>query len=138
MSVDIEEIVLTTEEVTEHLRAVMAEFGPDHVYDKKGEQIVCYYVEYETLGENGLRENPQAPGCLVGQILFRAGVPLEALAEFDNIGSIEAVIEREYVQVPEACNQALCELQQSQDGGDHWGLAEENYYKRLSLEGVTY
>ena len=58
----------TSEDALADIRAVVAN-DPDRIYDS-GDHF-CYYVQNAT------------PSCLIGHVLARRGVPIEAMAEFD-------------------------------------------------------
>jgi len=54
----------------EVMREVVAEVGPGYVYGQ------CRYVDYEG--------TVRKPGCLIGRVLNRLGLPLETMEEIDN------------------------------------------------------
>lgn len=60
----------------EALRAEVAQEGPDHVYEKPDGDD-CFY----TWGGQ--------PSCLVGRALFRLGVPLDELRDWENANARE-------------------------------------------------
>jgi hypothetical protein len=66
-----EKVLLTEENVTDAFKAIIEEFGADYVYRKRGLADSCFYVHKTPEGE--------VPGCIVGQLLHRLGVPLEVL-----------------------------------------------------------
>jgi hypothetical protein len=66
-----EKVLLTEKNVTEAFRQIIEDFGADYVYRKRGLADSCFYVHKTPEGE--------APGCIVGQLLHRLGVPLEVL-----------------------------------------------------------
>jgi hypothetical protein len=72
---------ITDEQLMDTLRAVVAE-SPDKIYARPEHMpalasTTCFYVHTDTDGA------PEAPGCIVGTVLNRLGVPLEVLAEHE-------------------------------------------------------
>lgn len=61
-------IELTLARTNELLDEIVSDFGADYAYP----YTVCRYVQESPAGP--------APSCLVGHVLHRAGVPLDALA----------------------------------------------------------
>lgn len=87
-------IELTEALVLDLLDEAVAEKGEDHLYENPDEPGACTYVHgydaVETRDEYGdlvEREFVQAddltPGCIVGDVLHRAGVPLELFQELN-------------------------------------------------------
>lgn len=76
-------ITLTVDTVNPVLDALLKEFGEDYVYPGSKDKA-CYYVA------NG------QPSCLVGQVLYRLGVPIETLEEYDEVGSVFELSNSEY------------------------------------------
>lgn len=81
-------LVTTLDEVRETLKGVVADAAPDFVYtDPNGiradqnhdRSIKCAYVHGDK------------PGCIVGQVLHRLGVPLATLAECEDSTATQAV-----------------------------------------------
>ena len=67
-------INLTTRNVSQLLRKVVNEAGPDHV-DPNAVRSVCEYTSSDSNGEN------LVPECIVGRIMVEAGVPVEVLSQ---------------------------------------------------------
>lgn len=65
---------VTKEKVIELLREVVAEFGEDYLYKIPdgcdGHDGRCLYVHTDDVGN-------RCPGCIVGQVLHRLGVPFD-------------------------------------------------------------
>jgi hypothetical protein len=102
------------------LRAVVAE-RPEHVYNAPDHMRTedngneCFYVHVDRHGEN-----PE-PGCLVGCVLNRLGVPLASLARWEHFGvnaMAGAVVEASVDVV-----QVLAIAQDAQDNGATWERA---------------
>lgn len=71
-------ITLTVDTVNPVLDALLKEFGEDYVYPGS-KYKVCSYAA------NG------QPSCLVGQVFYRLGVPIETLEEYDEVGNVLAL-----------------------------------------------
>lgn len=107
------------------MREVVAEQGADFIYEDelgfRGEGAVCKYVH------RSVDAAPAAPhpGCLIGQALYRCGVPLEWLDRADSgyFGGTTASIVVEKLGFTELVAIAAGVAQRSQDSGDRWGLA---------------
>lgn len=107
------------------LRAVVAEFGPEYVYVNASGQragqchvggktaIDCSYV-------HGM-DNDLRPGCLVGQVCHRHGVPLVVLQTYE--GSAFGTFGEDAGIANEDAQQILHAAQMAQDGGRPWGVA---------------
>ncbi|MFD3361605.1 hypothetical protein ACFWW5_00695 [Streptomyces albidoflavus] len=113
-----ERIKVTPEQVLDVMREVVAEAGEEFMYEPPGEIGTCLYV-HRTPGDAA-----DVPGCLVGQVLHRLGVPLDELAEHE--------AERALTMVPEFIDAgkhkgllalALNRAQARQDLGYPWGAA---------------
>lgn len=104
--------LLTYDRDLELLRALVAEFGEDYVYARHDDLVTCLYVHGDQ------------PGCGVGHVLRRAGVPLDVLRAADAAknSSVLNVVEFRAYASPEALR-LLAEFQNVQDAGDPWGEA---------------
>ncbi|MEU9708016.1 hypothetical protein AB0E21_05295 [Streptomyces sp. NPDC047967] len=112
---------ITDEKVTKVLKEVVAE-NPDRVYEAPDHQLAdatttCFYVHTDDL-----TEEPVAPGCLVGQVLHRLGVPLEHLWELEGYDAHQAVAALG-LPVSGRTLQLLGQAQAHQDSGKTWGEA---------------
>lgn len=114
-------IELTYERVNELLDEAIAEKGADYVYkDEMGRvagidtETCCQYVHGE--GDS------KAPGCIAGNVLHRAGVPL---GEFNRVESLAVapLLDLLGVRMPDEAVSLLAEIQGRQDKGWTWGLA---------------
>jgi hypothetical protein len=111
-------IVLTDTQVLSALRQI-AEENPEKVYvapaDMRDEWGSCYYVHRDDQGN-------ESPGCIVGQVLHRLGVPLADLKEAETLGATAAV--RLTTQgVSDNVSDFLRFVQQKQDRGVTWSKA---------------
>lgn len=124
---------ITDDTVLSTLRAVVAE-RPDHVYTRPVHMLPiigsdghkaadCLYVHTAPDDESDL-----TPGCLVGTVLHRLGVPLEELAGNEGTGGFEVAADH---GVSEGLCWFLGAVQSRQDSGKPWGVAlasaEEDY-----------
>lgn len=100
--------VVSDDELLATLDGLVADFGTDH-------HASCTYVM-----EDG-------PECIVGHVLHRLGVPLEALdrMEGDAFGQGDNSLWSAYVQMDEKQRHALRIAQVRQDTGSNWGTAVE-------------
>jgi hypothetical protein len=96
-------------------RIVREEENEGFIYERPVPEGECRYVHFD-LDDDGNRIN-ERPGCLVGQILSRAGVPLSELelSEGRSAGVLPFF---------DAGAKNIMDLAQAvQDGGDTWGQA---------------
>jgi hypothetical protein len=101
----------------ELLTDVVDVFGPDTVYEK---------MVAPGAPDNGLGcryEWQGSPSCLVGQALFRAGVPTEKLVEFDLRDLPARSISSRGVGVTPEAAQVFQAAQTVQDADGTWGEA---------------
>jgi hypothetical protein len=114
----VERINVTESRVMDVLREVVAE-RPDYVYKAPGHQVAglesCFYVHTDAEG------NDPKPGCLVGAVLHRLGVPLEELAEREGTGAY--IVASELLCTTMGAAHALDYAQSCQDAGDTWAGA---------------
>lgn len=101
---------LTLDRAVELAREVVAEKGADFVYEEEEGAWGGLYVH---AGDK--------PGCLVGHILLRHGVPVETLKNYNSMG-IAWVADETGVAAAEATN-FLESVQGDQDDGHSWGKA---------------
>ena len=116
--------MLTTEDVIRFAREAVEEMGADHIspaYRTGDDEIptdeidplrhphsLCRYVTPDG-----------KPGCIVGHVLHKAGVTLDALSEQEGNGaySVASGVEIEVTGV-----ETLSKFQRLQDGGVPWGF----------------
>lgn len=119
--------MITTQQVTDAITAIVAEAGEGFVYIAPGNK--CVYVH------NG------EPSCIVGRTLAKLGITIETLEPFDTLchggaagahtviaSLVDAGIE---FDDPDTIASALRAAQSEQDDGARWGYALETY--RASL-----
>ncbi|MYR95440.1 MULTISPECIES: hypothetical protein [unclassified Streptomyces] len=129
-AVQVDPASITDEKVMQVLKEVVAE-NPDRVYDAPEHQLTddsttCFYVHTDDLtGE------PVSPGCLVGQVLNRLGLPLHRLEELEGYDAPQAVTALG-LPVSGRTLRVLGQAQQFQDSGKTWGEA----YARTMGEGI--
>ena len=111
-------IEMNYDETVTILSDIVEEFGPETVYQKKGEGR-CVYTH------NG------QPDCLVGKFLARVGVPIERLEAADKPHGattsadtlLEALEMEGVLRVDRLAHYLLAEVQYRQDGSEAWGDA---------------
>jgi hypothetical protein len=110
MTEQTEQIHLTKELALEYMREAVDEYGAGFVYDPP--DGTCVYTQ------NG------KASCLIGQVLVRAGVPIEA---FEDSGANFARLDYAVLQLPAEISgdliEALLIAQDTQDIGRTWGEA---------------
>lgn len=97
--------------------------GEDFVYERGRTRGPCLYWH----------ESEGAPGCIIGTILWLAGVSSEDISYCDK-GSSLAVINSERVKkffTPDAVEYADA-MQQDQDNGKSWGAAVDRTFKNYN------
>lgn len=111
---------ITDKTVMTTLREVVAE-RPDFVYKAQTTYSdddatpMCGYVH---TNENGA----QIPGCLVGHVLAKLGIPLDTLADFEGRGA-HTVVRGLDLNLSQQTERVLWIAQVEQDSGKPWGEA---------------
>jgi len=117
-------IALSVESVAEALREAVEEKGADYVYtNEAGEvanlenavEIQCQYVHTDK------------PGCIVGNVLHRLGVPLYVLSDYETRPArsvVESLSGRGILEFERKALDMLRYAQSYQDNGNSWGDAE--------------
>lgn len=124
------QVVLTDEEVHEHLKAIVAEAGRDFVYRPPTEAgTSCYYATYSN---TDALEDATGPGCLIGQMLFRAGMTLYDLTRLDHVGSVRTLIANRILVVSDRCGDVLARVQEFQDRGMSWGECLDKFERDMA------
>lgn len=112
-------ITLSDEQVMNALRDVVAE-NPDKVYkapeSMRGYWGTCFYVHHN---EDGSKE----PGCIVGTVLHRLGVSLDALQGQEGLQAMSATHGLGVKGLTDEARYTLRRVQRRQDRGDSWGAA---------------
>ena len=105
------------------LDQILAKFGEDYVYvNRYGEQAdpdtrpSCFYVH----GDGATR--PKEPGCIIGQLLHRLGVPLDSFSLLEGEAA-DSVVKKFFPRTSGAVLTFLRDVQHWQDGGRSWGAA---------------
>lgn len=118
--------VITPEQIRQAALKVYREVGPDYTYKDVVPEwnpntlgAVCRYVVND---DNGQR----VPGCIVGRILFEAGVPVKKLESIENDNAMNFMTNlaiagwwegtQEHVEI----DAALLRAQQHQDQAGSW------------------
>jgi hypothetical protein len=113
-----ERIKVTGDAVISTLREV-ADEHPDYVYEAPTSQLApglsCFYVHGK--GESAV------PGCIVGHVLNRLGVPLNSLAQHEGNDACDLADKFLEIQGDLAvdAHSAIMGAQQNQDSGRPWG-----------------
>lgn len=119
-----EKITVSEADVINTLQEIVDE-QPDYVYARpahmEGNAVTCLYVH---TGEEA--DEVRTPGCLVGQVLSRLGVPLEELEKHEGSSALSVV--PRFVDTTNRAVGVLSDAQDYQDGGDSWS---ESLYSAL-------
>lgn len=121
-------ITLTFEKTKQLLREAVAEKGEDYVYKNPSTQYSHAACEY-----THTVEGKTTPGCLVGNVLYRAGVPLKELTlrEGSAYNLFPTLEQDRIISFDEKASWLLKEAQRRQDNGWTWGDSES-----LAIEAV--
>jgi hypothetical protein len=115
-------ITVTDEQVTEVIRAIVAEFGEDYVYPRF-EGDGCWYVW------------DGKPSCLIGRVLHRLGADIEALKSCDDLGGFqEEILVMVDIDMSDLTLTALRYAQSQQDQRHSWGEALRVYLRAIEVE----
>ena len=116
------QIHLTEELAHRYMREAVIEYGEDFVYEAPlgvNRQRTCVYV------------SDNKASCLIGQVLVRAGVPIEEFGPVNNL-RIERAIKALSVLASHPLIYALAVAQDVQDCGRTWGEALWRFQGLLS------
>lgn len=113
------DVTLTREEAIRYLREVVDEKGADYVYPLSEHHSLCTYVHEDQ------------PSCIVGHVLYRAGLTVEQLKTLDSPGvpvretSISTLWKEDLlpIDIDQDAIDALHVAQVSQDSQSTWGEA---------------
>ncbi len=111
------------------------------------EEVVSTQLDYVYTNPNGLAAIQQAstdcfyvhgdaPGCVVGHILHRLGVPLEDLSYYEGLRANSVLLDlgdEEVIKMPNRAVSLLQCMQGEQDTGKTWGEAYFSALKRDNL-----
>lgn len=144
--------IITTDEITTTIRAVVAEYGSDFVYVAPVEDSTsCYYrtpvLEEDEDGLPTVARTEGKPGCIVGHVLDRLGLlPAVLYPSGDSHGTPEQRIEDRSagsamsalegaldVRFEGHARYALGTAQGRQDKGLSWGDALTAYEDRIRV-----
>jgi hypothetical protein len=121
-------ITLTLERTKQLLAEAVAEKGAEYVYvNRDGDpadgdvSVSCHYVHGDQ------------PGCIVGWVLYRAGVGLADLSEYEGRGAEDPV--EGLMEAPAEVRKLLNWAQDYQDQGTPWGEAVRRALSRLEQAG---
>ena len=110
---------ITYPRALELLQEVIAEFGEDYVYPQfepeaagdRGAVMECFYVRDD------------APSCIVGHVLYRAGVTLDELRAVEGWTPVDQQAPQFGIWADILACGLLADVQDEQDSGRSWGEA---------------
>jgi hypothetical protein len=132
---------LTRELAIQLLGQAVAERGPKYVYANPDAPGMCTYVhgyksvlvdpENDDYESETVQDGPLTPGCVVGNVLHRFGVPLEVFAEL-NINedtpvatALSGLEANGHLNYTRGAQIVLSVAQNNQDQGCTWGASVE-------------
>lgn len=130
-------IEITEALVLDLLNEAVAEKGEDHVYENPDAPGMCTYVHgYQTVaGPEGESETvqvePLTPGCIVGNVLHRAGIPLELFQQLEinddtpADAALRHLADQGFLTYTGRAQSVLAVAQSHQDKYASWGAAVE-------------
>ncbi|MFI2031379.1 hypothetical protein [Streptomyces buecherae] len=113
-------MTITDDTLMKTLRQVVAE-NPAHVYEGpeySERDDDCLYVHRDEAGAI------EGPGCVMGHVLHRLGIPLEDLAQYEGL-AIACVVGRLTSGISQGTEEILRRVQTLQDEGSSWAEAYE-------------
>lgn len=111
---------VTDSEVLAAVDAALAERGADYVYSNP------YASTATTPAMSCLYVHGEETGCLVGNVMHRLGVPLDALQRWEGVRASTVMRRAEAdlgIVVPAWSRYMLSRAQAQQDHGEEWGEA---------------
>ncbi|MEU6704746.1 hypothetical protein [Streptomyces wuyuanensis] len=119
---------ITEDTILATLQEVVRE-SPEKVYESPEHMrtpgATCFYVHTDEAG------NRTGPGCIVGTVLHRLGVSLEALSEGEGWPA-QSVLNHLASDLDPELLAKLRRVQMSQDNGDTWAEAYSSEFGELS------
>lgn len=109
----------TYDECVTLLRECVAERGEDYIYKNPRNSVEDY------TGPACLYKHGNEPGCIIGLMLVKHGMPLERFDDQDTMGSVAAIWKALYGHplAPGPMKQLLVTVQVEQDSFETWGNA---------------
>lgn len=124
-------IELTLEETKRLLNEAVEERGAEYVYPNatKDGDSTCRYVHYQPDGDT--------PGCIVGWVLHKAGIPLPELSKSEGENAVAAVRRlgiNGLLRTDPEVSTLLRKVQGWQDHAASWGKAVEKGLANVGWE----
>lgn len=119
------------------------EHAVNQLIDERGENYIypAQIGEYDSRNCRYWHEEENAPGCMVGAVLFRLGATEEQLCSAESQGAgmlIEHLLNRGWLfQDRVKTEKFLSEFQSAQDSGATWGFARHNAAELVRLKEMV-
>lgn len=128
---------ITARRALELLIDVVDAAGDDFVYHKQDMSDIHGVQDH--LPSKGCRYavNDQ-PSCLVGHVLYRSGVAVDALNRLDKVGVSAHALRDFGLEVDQDAGDVLVAAQEAQDRGHTWGDALDaarSRYEKIMIKG---
>lgn len=125
-----EPIKLNLQNAVELAEALVAERGADFTYEEHFGPTCRYY------------NMDGSPSCFIGGILYLKGYRMQDMDRlthhrFDNLGPVCEMVSKGWIVCDSQTEIFLHELQDSQDGGETWGVALETAKRRVNYQEPT-
>lgn len=117
-------IDLSVENVAKALREAVEEKGADYCYINEAGEVANLENAIETQCQY---VHTDKPGCIVGNVLHRLGVPLDILSRYETRPAknvVESLYEQGILEFERKALDMLRYAQSYQDNGNSWGDAE--------------
>lgn len=129
---------ITARRALELLIDVVDRAGEDFVYEHKDMTDLRGSFEYGGLSRGCRYVEEGHPSCLVGHVLVRTGVSLEALNKLDMLGVSASSLADYGIQADMGAQRVLGAAQEVQDSGKSWGealrMARQRYEQIMEAE----
>lgn len=111
-------------EVTEAADEILREFGSSYVY-RSCPTNGCSYVHSGEVTVSGELKKEDVPGCIVGQILFRLGVPLASMKQYGSLTEYTRgrMLQEKGIELTDMAFDFLTTVQYFQDQGSNGWIA---------------
>jgi hypothetical protein len=128
---------ITLERAVEALTEIVEAEGRDYVYSNPYNEGSCQYFHVDPDKIQfaiDVQEEDLQPGCLVGQVLVRLGVPKLAIYPYNDVG-VDSIVG---LDIDDDALEVLSAAQEVQDDFQPWGAALDSAMTRVSDQRITH